>query len=158
MVGGIAALPCLIASLGIMFAIMCILGTQSSYNYNIYARPLGKVRQSFQAVADDLALQTQIGFVNSKKIDEVLAYTLSQCKEVADFELMVVKLQRSRIKFDKLAHLQDEDGDTIQILHPYTQLPMKIFITDLERHFKLPSSSNSNDGSFIDSIEGWKLP
>jgi hypothetical protein len=153
----ILCLAAKIAEIYVMYEIMCILGTQGGYQYNVYARPIGKVRQQFQAIANDADLQTLIGMEIQRKIEDPLCYALDQCQQVANFELMVCKSQRKRIKFSKMTNLQDEEGDTIQILHPYTHIAMNIFITDLIRKFKLPSSSDSNDGSFIDEIEGWKV-
>ncbi len=140
-----------------MFLVMQAMGTQANYDYQTFAKPVGNVRQSFQYVADDEELQTDLGMVVRQIIDDPLCYTLAACKSVAEFELMVAKYQRRRVKFSKLAHLQDEDGDMIQILHPYTNLPMKIFVTDLERVMRLPSSADASDGYFIDNIEGWNV-
>jgi hypothetical protein len=150
-------IACNIAVAYAMFNLMQILGTAGSYQYNFYANPVGKVRQSFQAIADDLTLQSQIGMVINRKIEDPLCYNEAQCQTVADFELMVAECQRNRVKIDKLAHLQDEEGDTIEVPHPYTGLMMDIFITDLTRTMRLPSSSTANDGAFLDNIEGWKI-
>jgi len=67
-------------------------------------------------------------------------------------------LQRKRVTFSKIAHLQDEVGDTIQINHPYTGVAMKVFITDLKRTMVIssPSDSGSNEVP-TDSIQGWVL-
>ncbi len=156
-VGGLVSLFLWICETFALYNIMAIMGTQGQYKYNFYARPVGKVRQTFQANANDLVLQMKIGMIVPRMIDDNLCYTIAQCQEVADFELMVVKNQRNRVKILKLAHLQDEDGDTQKINHPITNLPMTIFITDIERVMRLPSSSSSDDGSFLDRIEGWKI-
>ncbi len=148
---------CNLAIIFTMFEIMQILGTQGMFQYNVYAQPVGKVRQSLQAKADDTDLQALIGTVISKKLEDPLCYTIDQCQLVANFEIMIAQLQRKRVKISKLAHLQDEEGDTIKINHPYSAQEMKIFITDLTRRFKIPSSSGNNDGYFLDDIEGWNL-
>jgi len=142
-----------------MYNIMAIMGTEGRYEYNFYARPIGYVRQTLQAIADDEELQTLIGMYNTQTIEDELCYTVAQCQEVADFELMVVKDQRKRVKISKIAHLQDEEGDMIQINHPQSNLPMKIFITDLTRVMKLPDPENlaSEEAGFVDEIEGWNV-
>jgi hypothetical protein len=142
----------------LLYDIMQILGTQGAYQYNVYAKPLGYVRQSFQATADDLDFQNDIGSVTQKKIVDPLCFTLAQCQLVADFERDIVKFQRSRIKIPpKIAHLKDEEGDTIQMAHPYSGDTMTLFITDLTRRFKKPNSAGANDGYFYDDLEAWVI-
>jgi hypothetical protein len=153
---GIGAV-CSVAEAYAMFNLMEIVGTQGMYSYNFYAQPVGHVRQSFQANADDTTLQTEIGMLVEKKFEDPLCYTLAQCQFVADFEMMVTKLQRNRVTFEKLADLRDEEGDIIQILHPFSGQAMRILITDLKRIFKVSSSPGSNDGKVTDVCEGWKL-
>jgi hypothetical protein len=75
---------------------------------------------------------------------------------VAGQEGLVVQLQRRRRKFTKVAHLQDEEGDTLQILHPHTGLPLKIFVTDITRKMMIPDLEGG-EGYFLDEIEGWRL-
>jgi flagellar motor switch protein FliM len=72
---------------------------------------------------------------------------------VADFELEIARAQRSRVKVEKITHLQDEAGDIISIVHPYTQRVKKMFIADLKRRFK--ASVGKDNGYFLDEIEGW---
>ena len=69
---------------------------------------------------------------------------------------MIAMAQRNRVKFDKIAHLQDEEGDTIVVPHPYGGEPMTVFITDLTRKFGIPESAGAG-GGFTDSIDGWKV-
>ncbi len=68
--------------------------------------------------------------------------------------MMVTKLQRKRIKITKIAHLQDEEGDTIQFRHPYSLRDMKVFVTKLTRKIVIPDDSHGG-GTFEDEIEGW---
>ena len=91
-----------------------------------------------------------------KKYEDSMCYTVDQCQLVADFEGLITQLQRKRVKFSKITHLQDEDGDTIQFPHPYTNIAMKVFITDLTRRMKISDSPNG-EGYWIDDIEGWVL-
>ena len=138
---------------------MClnILGSLANYQYQIHAQPWGQVRQTVQGIHDDEALQAEMGFIASNKIEDPLCYTVDQCKFVADNEAMVAAMQRNRITLTKLAHLQDEEGDTIQVNHPHSDLPLKIFITNLTRRLQIPSSANSEDGHFLDDLEGCKI-
>ncbi len=148
---------CSIAAAYLMYNIMQVLGTQGFYQYEAFARPVGYVRQSFQGKWDDEETQTEVGVVVSKSVEDPLCYAISHCQFVANFEGMVVSSQRKRVMFAKLADLRDEDGDTIRIPHPYTSTLMKIFITNLRRIFRIPSSPGSGDGSFTDEIEGWHV-
>jgi hypothetical protein len=70
--------------------------------------------------------------------------------------MMVVKCQRKRVRFSKITHLQDEDGDTLQLPHPFSGEAMTVFVTDLTRRIKIAESPDG-DGYMIDDIEGWKL-
>lgn len=160
-VGGLLSLVMWILETFALYNVLAIMGTEGRYEYNFYARPIGYVRQSVQATAptsaEDKLLQSEMGMLVTQVLDDPLCYTVGQCQKVADFEWMVVKNQKKRAKNEKMAHLQDEDGDTIQINHPITSLPMRIFITDLTRAMRLPSDADSNDGEFVDRVEGWKV-
>jgi hypothetical protein len=112
--------------------------------------------QSSPPHGDDLVLQTEIGKIIEKKIDEPLCITAAQCNEYSDYELSIVQYQRDRIRFSKVAHLQDDEGDTIQIPQPYSGIAQRIFVTDLKRRMKIPAEPESmEDGYFIDEFEGW---
>ncbi len=139
-----------------LFNALTILTNISNYSFTVYAQPLGKIKRSIQAVAEDLEFQNEVGMVVEKKFEDPICYTVEQCQQVANFELMITELQRSRIKFSKIMHLQDEEGDTIQIPHPYTGDSLTIFVTDINRRIKIPEKSN-DDAPMIDEIEGWRL-
>jgi hypothetical protein len=74
---------------------------------------------------------------------------------VADYELSIVQAQRRQLDFTKLAHLQDEIGDAIQIVHPVSQENVKVFITKLTRKFSKPERPGGR-GAFTDKITGWR--
>jgi hypothetical protein len=78
------------------------------------------------------------------------------CKICSDHELMVFQSQRKRVTFTKVAHLQEEEGDTIQVLHPYTGTAVKVFLTEITRKMKIPESPGA-DGYFEDSVQGWNV-
>lgn len=134
--------------------IVNILASIANYQFEIWGNPVGYIRHSWQAVAEDTDLQNLTGKTIEKKIEEPLAYYINEAQDVANHEMLVLRLQRKRAKISKIAHLQDEEGDTIQIKHPYSQSSLKIFITTFTRSLKI-SESPDGEGHFIDDIEGW---
>lgn len=137
---------------------MAISILSSLYNYQIEVRgnPVGYVRRSWQADAIDTELEALTGKRIEKKIEEPLAYYIDEAQVVANHEMLVLQLQRKRIKISKTAHLQDEEGDTIKVIHPYSGRYVTIFITTLTRSMKIAEGPNA-DGFWTDDIEGWIL-
>ena len=131
-----------------------VLGSVANYQYAIWARPLGNIRRSVQGTANDLEHQTDINAVVEQVIDDPLCYSVADCTAVATFELMVAQMQRKRVVIEKIAHLQDEDGDTIRVVHPYSGKNLDLYIADIRRRFK-KSDPGKQDGYFLDEIEGW---
>jgi hypothetical protein len=84
-----------------------------------------------------------------------MCYDTGECLEVANRELWIAQAQRNRVKMEKMAHLQDDVGDTITLPHPFTGHTIKLFITNLTRTMTIPSSDS--DGEFKDEIEGWVI-
>jgi hypothetical protein len=144
-----------IAAAVLLVLILSTVCSMANCNYMVWAQPIGDVRSSFQAKADDLELQSELGMIITKKYEDPFCYSVAQCQQVANQEMMVTMLQRKRVTFQKDGHLQDEIGDTIKIKHPYTGIDITLFITEIKRRFRKPSSPNSNDGYFLDDIEGW---
>jgi hypothetical protein len=136
------------------FMLMMILGSVANYNLEVWACPLGNIRRSVQGTANDLEHQTEIDAIVEQTIDDPLCYSVADCTAVATFELMVAAMQRRRVMFEKVTHLQDEDGDTIRVVHPYSGKNLDLFIASLKRKFK-KSEPDKNDGYFLDEIEGW---
>lgn len=136
----------------LLLLIIMILAAVGNFQYEIWAQPVGKIRRSVQGQADDVSHQTEINAVVMKKLEDPLCYSEADCYEVAAQELMVARLQRKRVTITKIAHLQDEDGDTIRLPHPYSGTGIDIFITGITRRFK-----KGDDGYFIDEIEGWVI-
>lgn len=140
---------------GLYIALQC-LAAVGNYAFTIYACPVGEVKQTFQATADDTQLQNELrGTIIETRLDEPLAYDIAQAQAVADRELWITQAQRKRVKFSKTAHLQDDAGDTLQIPHPYTNAPLTVFVTNLTRTMTIPVGSGSGD--YTDQIEGWVL-
>ena len=139
---------------GILLA-MNILASVVNYQHQIWAQPIGKIRRSIQAVSNDADLQAELGFTVTKKFDDPLCNTVVGCQFVADFELMVAKLQRKRIRFTKVSDLLFSDGDKIIIQHPYTGQELTVFITQITRRMLI--GKIDGQGYFLDDIEGWVL-
>jgi hypothetical protein len=138
-------------------ALMYILSGIVNYQYEIWARPYGQQRLGCEGQANDVELQALIGRIVEKKIDEPLAIDPGQCQWLADHELMIEMAQRNRVKFEKIAHLQDEEGDTLVVPHSYSGRSMTVFVTDLTRSFRIPTGAANDKGGFTDGIEGWKV-
>jgi hypothetical protein len=137
--------------------ILNILASIVHYRYEIWGSPVGYVRKSWESPpANDEEMQTLTGKTITKVLEEPLAYYIDEAQVVAEHEIMILKLQRKRIKISKLGHLQDEVGDTITIKHPHSGKNLNIFITDLTRKLKM-AEGPEGDGYFVDEIEGWKL-
>lgn len=140
----------------ILAALFNVIASVAQYYYTVYAQPIGEERSSVEGSANDLVLQAWVGRVVTKRFDDELCYSSNDCNVVAAHEMQIVQMQRSRVKFSKIAHLQDEEGDTISILHPVSGVSMSVFITDIKRVYKVPEGPGL-DGNFADYIEGWKL-
>lgn len=139
-----------------IYIITQCLAAVGNYSFTIWASPIGQVRQTFQASANDTELQNELnGTIITQTIDDPLVYDVSQAQQVANHDLWVIQSQRKRVKFQKVAHLQDDAGDTIVLPHPYTQADLKMIITNLTRTMYLPGSNGL--GTITDSIEGWLL-
>lgn len=138
-----------------MIVIVNILGSVANYQIEIYACPQGSIRRSIQGSVNDLVSQYELGAVIEQVVDDPLCYTLTDCLDVANFELKVVQMQRKRVMLEKVAHLQDEDGDTITVVHPYSNQNIDVFIAKLKRKYE--KASSSGDGYFLDEIEGWVI-
>jgi hypothetical protein len=156
---GVAAVNCylvcgpyIMAISVVMSAIGYVLGQVANYEYEVYGRPVGEVKQTVQAIADDEEFQTYIDLVLSKEINDEFCYSVPSCQTVADFELAIIMAQRKRVSFSKITHLQDEVGDIISIFHPYSNQELNLAITSLRRRF-----TKGKSGSFIDTVEGWNI-
>jgi hypothetical protein len=135
-----------------------ILGAVGTFQYEIWGFPIGEVSRSLEAVANDTVNQTETGYIVGQDINDDMCYSTADCQFVADFELMVIMLQRNNLKVNKVTHLQDEEGDTIIFPHPYSGENMKMFATELTRRFKKATKDGEEgDGYFYDDIDGWVI-
>lgn len=139
-----------IEGVGLLLAMM-VLGSVGNYQYEIYGNPIGYVKRTYSDDADDEELQQEVG-LNEKVLEGFLCHSQGHCKTVADFEMDLIKAQRSRVTVEKIAHLQDEVGDIVTCPHPATGVDKKIFITGITRTYK-----PAKGGGLLDSVEGWVL-
>lgn len=138
-------------------ALFGTLASVAMYDYTVWANPVGHEKQQISAKADDVEKQTEMnGRIVSETIDDPLCYEIGQCAMVAAYELGIAKAQRNTIKVVKTAHLQDEVGDIVRLLHPYTSQPLRGFIVGLTRSYMKPDSPDG-DGYFTDSVNMWRL-
>jgi len=146
----------MIASLSVSVGLaMYLLGAVANYQYEIYARPKGEVKQTVQYLAQDTVHQQNMdGRIVTKEIEDPLCYTVAECTRVANANLEIAQAQRNRVIFRKAAHMQDEIGDKIQIIHPYSNETMDIIIVRITRSYKKGSGS---DAGMWDEIEGWRV-
>lgn len=141
-----------IENVAVCLALM-VLGSTGNFQYEIWGQPLGYVKRNYSASANDLDLQNRIGMVVEQKIEGFLCHSPAHCQAVADFELMLARLQRNRVNFSKIGHLQDEIGDTLSLPHPITNQATRIYAAHLRRRYK---PAVDGDGYLLDEIEGWK--
>lgn len=130
--------------------LVAILAAVANYQYEIWASPRGQVRQTVQAVADDLVFQRQLGFVVTEGIEDSLCYSVGECQRVANGTLDLVIAERNRAKVSKPTHLQDEIMDLIRFPHLYSGEDIDLFIVKLERHYK-------RGAPMTDQLDGWRI-
>ena len=134
-----------------------MLGCVATYNYNIFAKPIGHEKQTFQNEANDFPTQRELdGQVITQSIDDPFCYTVTSCGDVAGYEMDVLIAQRNRVKFGQIADLRIEIGDVILRDHPYSGEEIRTFMTNLDRRYKKPSGPGKTDGYFLDDVQGWR--
>ena len=116
-----------------------VLGAVANYGYEIWAQPVGHEKQMFQASAEDTVFQNELnGMIITQEIQDPFCYTVSMAQIVATHEMTTIMGQRRRVRFTKLAHLQDELMDIIEVPHPYSGQPLRYFIAGLTRVYEKP--------------------
>jgi hypothetical protein len=133
-----------------IFAALNILGSIASFQYEIWAQPVGYMQRTIQAEATDPDHISYMGQKFSKTLVGWECDSTSECAEVANRELVIPILQRKGVQINKIGHLQDEEGDRISIINPDTDEPMTMFVVELERIFVA-----GNKGKLQDSLKGW---
>jgi len=130
--------------------ILYILAAVAQYQYEVWARPLGRVKTTIQYEANDEELQRKLnGEIVTREFTDPLCNSVTECRRVAEGNLEMLKAQRRRVSFQKITHLQDELLDKIKVYHPYSGEGMEILIVNLKRTYE------KGKGVF-DKIEGWR--
>lgn len=130
--------------------VMYILAAMAQYQYEIWARPLGRVKNTIQYEANDVEMQQKLnGEIITEEFTDPLCQSVTECRRVAEGNLEMIKAQRRRITFTKLAHMQDELLDKIKVYHPYSGEPMEVLVVGLKRTY------TKGEGVF-DEIDGWR--
>jgi len=133
------------------------LTSTSHWSFDLYAKPMGQEKQTVQFTVNDTEFQQKLGgIVVEERIEDSMCYSTNECERVARYEMMIVQQQRMRLTLTKLAHLQDELGDTIQFVHPYSQSNIRMFITALTRRYT-QGHPGEDEGYFFDDLEGWRI-
>ena len=113
----------------------------------------------------DAKLHEDVGYIRAKvekisciekKIDDLLCESVADCQMVADYEKWIVQMQRKRVNVSRIAHLQDEIADTLQMIHPFSGMAKSILVTDLTRTMHIPPPGSDN-GALEDDIQGWVI-
>jgi hypothetical protein len=130
--------------------VMYILAAMANYQYEIWARPLGRVKTTIQYEANDVEFQQKLnGEIITEEITDPLCNSVTECRRVAEGNIEMIKAQRSRIQFTKLGHLQDELLDKLKVYHPYSNEGMELLVVGLKRTY------TKGQGVF-DEIDGWR--
>jgi hypothetical protein len=130
--------------------VLYILAAMANYQYEVWARPLGRVKTTIQYEADDIEFQQKLnGEIITEEITDALCNSVTECRRVAEGNLEMIKAQRRRLRFKKLTHLQDELLDKLKVYHPYSNEAMEVLVVGLKRTYE------KGAGCF-DEIEGWR--
>jgi hypothetical protein len=127
-----------------------ILAAVANYQYEVWARPLGRVKTTIQYEANDVEFQRKLnGEIVTEEITDPLCNSITECRRVAEGNLAMVRAQRSRVSFRKIAHLQDELMDKLKVYHPHSAEGMEMLVVGLKRSY------TKGEGVF-DQIDGWR--
>lgn len=136
-------------------AILCsllfyVLAAVAQYQYEVWAMPVGRVKNTIQYEANDLDMQRALnGEIVTEEITDPLCYEVVECRRVAEGNLNMLSAQRRRVSFSKLAHLQDELLDKLKVYHPYSGEGMEILVIGLTRSY-------TKGRSVMDKINCWR--
>jgi hypothetical protein len=127
-----------------------ILAAMANYQYEIWARPVGRVKSTIQYEANDVEFQQALnGEIITEEMTDALCNTVTECRRVAEGNLAMIKAQRSRVGFRKVAHLQDELMDKLKVYHPYSGEAMEMLVVGIKRAY------TKGEGVF-DTIDAWR--
>jgi hypothetical protein len=139
------------------FVALNILAATGNFTAEVWAQPIGYVRRKVQSPDtgdnNDYLFQQKIGKVITDKSSHPLCYSAGDCSTVATHRMNCHHYGRNPISFEKTSHLQDEVGDVITVPHPVSGT-VSLMVTKLDRSYRIPSAPG-DEGTCIDSIEGW---
>jgi len=139
-----------------IFLALNILGATGNFQYRIHGQPVVKARRKVSAKADDLALQDEMQqVIPEQPFQDPLCGSPSDCQVVADFRRMVAMSERARWAAEMTADLENEEGDTLSVIHPISGDAVTVFLTDLQTTYLMPVK-DGDDGGFSQKIEGWR--
>lgn len=148
---GAAIVATTLAIVLVLYTLMAM----ANYQYEVYANPIGEEKLSVQYIANDTTHQRNLdGRIVQRDIDDPFCYSVADCSRIAVGNLDIVKAQRRRVCFKKVAHMRDELLDKIRVAHPYSGEVMDIIIVGLTRTYK---KGADNLSGMYDEIEGWRI-
>ena len=133
-----------------------ILGSTGNFRYRVYGQPVVKVRRTVQATADDTDMQVSMNQIITDKYTDALCGSPAECQTIADFRKMIGMCERKRWGSEMVADLHNEAGDTLSVIHPFSDQALKVYLTDLKTSFLMPEIG-SDDGYFKQTFEGWRI-
>ena len=138
------------------FMALNILAATGNFQYRIHGQPVVKVRRTVSATADDATLQVKMGQVIPDQVfDDPLCESPADCQAVADFRKLVGMGERARWFSEMVADLQNEDGDTLSVIHPSSGNAVTVYLTDLTTSYIMPQGQTG--GGIVQTLEGWRV-
>jgi len=130
--------------------IIYVLAAMAQYQYELWARPLGRVKMTVQYEANDIEFQRTLnGEIVTEEITDALCNSVTECRRVAEGELSMIRAQRKSVRFKKLCHLQDELLDKLKVYHPYSGEGMELLVVGLKRTY-------NKGAAVLDDISAWR--
>jgi hypothetical protein len=144
-----------ITSLGLMLISM-VLSSTGNFYYRIYGQPVVKARRTVSATANDTAHQVKMGqIIPEPTFQDPLCGNSLDCQAIADFRKMVGMGERARWSAEMVADLQNEDGDTLSVIHPFSGDAITVYLTDMKTSYLMPEKEE-DEGYFNQQFEGWR--
>jgi len=101
-------------------------------------------------------MQVKMGqAIPEQAFQDPLCGSAAECKIIADFRKTVGMGERSRWSAEMIADMQNQEGDTISVIHPESHNAVTVFMTDLRTELLLPETEGAA-GHFQQSFEGWR--
>jgi len=139
-----------------IYLALTILGSTGNFHYRVYGQPVVKVRRTVQATADDTDSQVSMGQIITDTYTDAICGSAAEAQAIADYRKMVAMCERKRWSAEMVADLNNEEGDTVSVVHPFSSQAVKVFLTDLKTTYLMPEIG-SDDGYFQQTFEGWRI-